>query len=385
MAHDSGRWRWPPRLRRVSFVSVVPDKGTKKRASTAEEARLLTILDSMVEAVYVTDAKGRVTLTNSALDELVAKDVRGRRAKNVIKSKELRRAIRRARKKGAATQVELESTIGDRLYAFQAQVSPLPGGTGVVTVLHDVTRLKATDRIRRDFVANASHELRTPLTAIRGFAETLRDGALDDRATSERFIDAIIRHSLRLQRLAEDLTTLAQAESLQMSFETATMDLGAVCRDSANSLEGAAHAKGIAIHFELPKEKLVVSASPRALDHALINLVENAIKYSPPKTQVIVRVRQGPEHAIVEVQDQGPGIPEQLQARIFERFYRIDGGRTPEQAGTGLGLSIARNMVERMGGELQLHSSPGEGALFRICLPLDDDEDEDDDDEDDDE
>ena len=346
----------------------------KKRGSTAEEARLLTILDSMVEAVYVTDAKGRVTLTNSALDDLMPKDVVGRRAKNVIKNDELKRAIRRARKKGVAGQVELEATIDGKDHAFHAQISPLPDGEGVVTVLHDVTQLRATDRIRRDFVANASHELRTPLTAIRGFAETLRDGALNDRPTAERFLQAILRHALRLQRLAEDLTTLAQAESLKQNFEPVQTDLRAVCRDSAGSLEGAAHAKGMTLRFQLPEEKVVVDVSPRALDHALTNLIGNAIKYSPEKTTVTIRLREDRDNAVLEVEDQGPGIPAHLRQRIFERFYRIDGGRSPEQAGTGLGLSIARNMIDRVGGELSLVPRAEPGALFRITLPLDDDD-----------
>lgn len=351
----------------------------KKKGVSEEEARLRTILDSMVEAVYVTDGKGRVTLTNEALDALLPKDAVGRRAKNVIKNKVLRRAIRRARKKGVAAQVELESTIGERTYSFQAQVSPLPGGSGVVTVLHDVTRLRAADRIRRDFVANASHEIRTPLTAIRGFAETLRDGAIDDREVALRFLEAIHRHALRLQRLAEDLTTLAQAESLQHSFDSVSTDLRAICRDSAGSLEGAAHAKGIDIVFELPEEKVVIDVSPRALDHALINLIENAIKYSPRGTTVTVRLRSEDDQVLIEVQDEGPGIAAESRARIFERFFRVDGGRSPQQAGTGLGLSIARNMVERIGGELSLESELGEGSTFRITLAADDDEDDEDD------
>jgi len=353
----------------------VGDKDKKKGSD--EEERLRTILDAMVEAVYVTDSKGRVTLTNEALDRLVPKDAVGRRAKNVIKNKVLRRAIRRARKKGVAAQVELESTLGDRTYSFQAQVSPLPGGSGVVTVLHDVTRLRAADRIRRDFVANASHEIRTPLTAIRGFAETLRDGALDDRPTALRFLGAIHRHALRLQRLAEDLTTLAQAESLQHSFDTVSTDLRAVCRDSAGSLEGAAHAKDIELVFELPDEKVVLDVSPRALDHALTNLVENAIKYSPARSTVTIRLHSRDEQVSIEVRDEGPGIAPEAKERIFERFFRVEGGRSPQEAGTGLGLSIARNMIERAGGELELESEVGKGSIFRVVLPREDDDDDD--------
>lgn len=337
---------------------------------TAEEARLRTILDSMVEAVFVTDAEGRVTLTNRALDELVARDVRGRRAKNVIKSKELKVAIRRARKKDEATDVELESQIGDRLRTFYAQVAPLPDHAGVVTVLHDVTSLKNTDRVRRDFVANASHELRTPLTAIRGFAETLRDGAIDDPEAGRRFVDAILRHTMRLQRLAEDLTVLSQAESPQHGYEPALMDVGAVCADSASSLDSYAQKKDITLRLDLPAEPLVVELSGRALDHVLINLIENAIKYSPAGSEVRVTVRRDDEHVVIEVMDSGVGIPAKYHDRIFERFYRVDKGRAREEGGTGLGLAIVRHLVNRMGGSIEVESEPGRGALFRVLLPL---------------
>ncbi|HJL14275.1 MAG TPA: ATP-binding protein [Sandaracinaceae bacterium LLY-WYZ-13_1] len=336
-----------------------------------EEARLLTILNSMVEAVFVTDPKGRVTLTNEALDDLIARDVRGRRAKNVIKNKDLKVAIRRARKKNEATDVELEHEIGDRLRSFHAQVAPLPDNAGVVTVLHDVTSLKDADRIRRDFVANASHELRTPLTAIRGFAETLRDGALEDPAAGARFVEAILRHTVRLQRLAEDLTGLAQAESPQHGYEEALIDVRAVCAESASSLEPYARRKQVVVRLEMPDDAVVVELSARALEHVLINLVENAIKYSPMGTDVVVRVEPSEDHVGIEVCDEGVGIPEEAQERIFERFYRVDEGRSRDEGGTGLGLSIARNHVERMGGTLEVESAPGEGSCFRVVLPLD--------------
>ncbi len=337
---------------------------------TPEEARLRTVLNSMVEAVYVTDEKGRVTLTNKALDRLIERDVRGRRAKNVIKSKELRLAIRRARKKNEATEVELEAEIGDRLRVFQAQVAPLPRGAGVVTVLHDVTSLKDADRVRRDFVANASHELRTPLTAIRGFAETLQDGALNDPEAARRFVGAIVRHTLRLQRLAEDLTILAQAEAPAQEFAASRVDIGAVCRESVASLEPLAEHKGVSVHLEPPRQPLVVELSGRALDHVLVNIIENAIKYSEPGGDVRVRVSARGDSACVEVQDHGPGIPEKYLERIFERFYRVDKGRSRDEGGTGLGLAIVRHLVGRMGGTVEVTSKLGEGSTFRVLIPL---------------
>lgn len=345
-------------------------KKAKSKPSGGEEARLRTILDSMVEAVFVTDPKGRVTMTNEALDDLISKDVRGRRAKNVIKSKELKVAIRRARKKNEAADVELESKIDGKLHTFHAQVAPLPGGVGVVTVLHDVTTLKEADRVRRDFVANASHELRTPLTAIRGFAETLLDGAMDDPEAARRFVDSILRHTLRLQRLAEDLTVLSQAESLQHGYESAPTDVRAVCAESVSSLESYARKKRIDVRLDAPDAPVVADLSPRALEHVLINLIENGIKYSSAGGEVRVTVRPDEEQVAVDVRDWGPGIPPEVQDRIFERFYRVDEGRSREEGGTGLGLSIARHLVQRMGGTLEVESEPGEGALFRVALPL---------------
>ncbi|MFK7984435.1 MAG: sensor histidine kinase [Sandaracinaceae bacterium] len=349
---------------------------TSHKTDPVEEARLRTILDSMVEAVFVTDLKGRVTLTNEALDELMADDVRGKRAKNVIKNKTLRHAIRGARKKDEAAEVSIETEIGSQLHTFQAQVAPLPGGAGVVTVLHDVTRLKQADRVRRDFVANASHELRTPLTAIRGFAETLRDGALEDPGASRRFLDAILRHTARLQRLAEDMTVLSQAESLQHGFEEQESDLRSVCELSASTLESYARKKSIDVSLELPEAPVVGQIASRALEHVLINLLENAIKYSPRESRVVIRLADEEESASIEVEDWGAGIPEKYQSRIFERFYRVDKGRARDEGGTGLGLSIVRNMVERMDGTISVQSVLGEGSTFRVVVPLGNDEDE---------
>ncbi len=336
-----------------------------------EEARLRTILNSMVEAVFVTDPKGRVVMTNPALDALGAHDVIGRRAKHVLKSDVLRVAVRRARKKNEATEVELQTEVEGKVRTLHAQVSPLPRGAGVVTVLHDVTSLREVDRMRRDFVANASHELRTPLTAIRGYAETLRDGALDDPAAARRFVDGILRHAERLERLVQDLTLLSQTESSLARFDAAPHDVRALCRQSLASLEAFARAREVPLVLDLPSVSLPLNVSDRALEQVVINLVENAIKHSPPGAPVQVRARREGEHVLVEVTDQGCGIAPEHHARIFERFYRVDAGRSREEGGSGLGLSIVRNLVERMGGSIELRSQLDAGASFRVRLPVD--------------
>lgn len=324
----------------------------------------------MVEAVFVVDDSGRVALTNRALDQLVEWDARGSRPKKLIRSDQLRRAVRRARKHQVATEVEIEGEIGDRSLSLHAQVSPLPGPGGVVVVLHDVSALKAADRIRRDFVANAAHELRTPLTAIRGYAETLAGGALAKPDVAQSFIEGILRQTQRLQRLTDDLALLSRAESAEHVYESTPTDVVAVCRESAASLASLAKEKNLRLSVVAPDKPVMLSISGRALEEVLINLLENAIKHSKIGDEVELTLRASAKATVIEVRDHGIGIPKRYHDRIFERFFRVDPGRSRQDGGSGLGLSIVRHLVNRMGGTIALKSAPGEGARFRVTLPV---------------
>jgi two-component system phosphate regulon sensor histidine kinase PhoR len=323
----------------------------------------------MVEAVLVVGANGRVVLTNRALDALTTEDVRGRRAKNVIKNPVLRRALRDARKADARSEVTIEATVLGLPRVFHAHVSPIPRGRGAVAVLHDVTAVRAAERLRRELVANASHELRTPLTAIRGFAETLVDGALDDRATTRRFLEAILRQTTRLERLAADLAALAAAEASEEPLATESLDVRALASDVLASLTPLAASRGIALRLQAPSRAVRARANARALEQVLSNLVENAIKYSPDGAKVVVAVRALARVTTIEVRDRGRGIAPEHHARIFERFYRVDEGRARTEGGTGLGLAIVRHLVARMSGRVSVESALGEGATFRVELP----------------
>lgn len=346
----------------------------KRRSTELETIDLRTILDSMVEAVFVVDDSGRIVLTNRALDELLDRDARGSRPKKLIRSDALRLAVRRARKERVATEVEIEGVIeaasGERTLTFQAQVSPLPGLAGVVVVLHDVSALKVADRIRRDFVANAAHELRTPLTAIRGFAETLVNGALSDPVVTKSFLEGILRQTQRLQRLTEDLALLSRAESAERGYERTPTDVVAACRDAANSLISLAKDRDVRVRLDLPGAPVVVSVSGRALAEVLENLLENAVKYSKPGEEVVLSLRPGARTVAFEVKDTGIGIPSRYHARIFERFFRVDKGRSRDEGGSGLGLAIVRHLVNRLGGTIGLESAPGEGSRFVVTMPI---------------
>jgi two-component system phosphate regulon sensor histidine kinase PhoR len=336
-----------------------------------EEGRLRTILDSMSEAVFVTDAEGAIVLTNAALTRLAGGRVEGRTAIEAIRSPELHAAVRRAITKGVGAEVELELVTQRAGRSIRAQVAPLPKRQGVVAVLHDVTELKRADAVRRDFVANASHELRTPLTSIRGFAETLLDGALADERTAQRFVGHIGENARRLERLVEDLLELSRAESPESKLELVRVDASALAAEVVGGAEQRALEKRVALALEV--EPAAASADRRALDQILLNLVDNAIKYTGEGGHVTVRVKEErvkgrDQRVVIEVEDDGPGIPAAHLDRIFERFYRVDKGRSRDQGGTGLGLSIVKHLVQRMGGEVSVESRVGHGSVFRVSL-----------------
>ena len=333
----------------------------------AQENRLKTMLNAMIEAVFVTDALGRVVLTNTALDRIAETSPIGKSPSEVLRSDALREAVRSARR-GDAVSADLSLEIAGRTRIYTAVVAPLPGRGGVVGVLHDVTQQKLADRVRRDFVANASHELRTPLTAIRGFAETLKAGAISDPESAKRFVDVILRHTLRLQALVNDLVALSRAESPEQEYELAPVDLSAAVSDVVHGLAAQADQRSLEVHIDSLGGLPEVVANPRALDQVLINLVDNAIKYTPPDGRIGLRATVGADSVTLEIENTGPGIPSDQLERIFERFYRVDAGRSREMGGTGLGLSIVRHLVARMGGQIDAQSAPGEWTRFRLTL-----------------
>lgn len=334
----------------------------------SEQDRLRTILNSMVEAVFVTDSLGRIQQTNAALDALVEGEARGRTANEAIRSPELHEAVRAARK-GDACDVDLElERHGKRLF-FSAQVAPLSDQAGVVVVLHNVTRAREADRIRRDFVANASHELRTPLTAIRGFAETLRDGAGENPEQRNRFLDVILRHTMRLNALVSDLAALSKAESPEHQVDLEEINAHAVAVEVIRGLGSKADQRKVSLAFEPSEDSPRVRANGRSLDQVMVNLVDNAIKYTPEGSEVTVSTRVEGDRFLIAVHNPGPGIDAKHIPRLFERFYRIDPGRARDVGGTGLGLAIVKHLCSEMGADVGVRSEKGHGATFEVRLP----------------
>jgi two-component system phosphate regulon sensor histidine kinase PhoR len=230
-------------------------------------------------------------------------------------------------------------------------------------------RLERVERVRKDFVANVSHELRTPLTAIRGYAETLLDGALEDKQNNRRFLEIIKAHTIRLNNIASDLLTLSELESGHSTSEPEIVSVRDVLETALRSVEAQARVQNV--HIVCGKiEDLTVTGYRIRLEQALVNIIDNAVKFNRPGGEVRIEcIRDTSGAARISVSDTGSGIPREDLSRIFERFYRVEKARSREVGGTGLGLSIVKHVVERMDGRITVESEAGAGSTFTITLP----------------
>ncbi len=335
-------------------------------ALASERARSAAVLEGMSEGVIALDGKSRVTLMNRAAHELLGsrEEAVGRALLELVRVPVLDELVRAGRSRSA--ELELPAT-RRRLLARLAPASP--PGTGAILVLHDVTALHRLETIRRDFVANASHELRTPVTVISANAETLRAGALADPETARSLIDAIHRNAVRLTNLITDLLDLSRLEAARFRVELEPVTLAVAAARAVEAVERMAESRRTVISIEVPAN-LVASADPGALQQVLVNLLTNAIAHTSEGTHVVIAAATAAAGGRVrlEVRDDGPGIPLAHRHRIFERFYRIDPGRSREMGGTGLGLSIVKHLVENAGGSVGLTENRPRGSVFWIEL-----------------
>jgi two-component system, OmpR family, phosphate regulon sensor histidine kinase PhoR len=275
----------------------------------------------------------------------------------------LRRALEHALQ-GVDTDAA-EVRIGERTLLLTAR--PLTTG-GALLALRDLTALRRMEAVRRDFVANVSHELKTPLTVISGFAETLAE---DEPPIAQRrqFIEAIRANAFRMQRLVDDLLDLSRIESGGWRPALAPVDLAAIVREALEGVAAAAADRGIALRSELAPDATTLDADPLAVRQVLANLVQNAVRYTE-RGSVTVATRRVDEGIEIAVRDTGIGIPPEHLPRIFERFYRVDAGRSRTVGGTGLGLAIVRHLVEGHGGSVTADSTPGEGTIITVRFPV---------------
>jgi two-component system phosphate regulon sensor histidine kinase PhoR len=332
-----------------------------------ERDRFAAVLDGMEEAVIAVDEARRVTLVNpAALQFLEVESVElGTPLDNVIRSHEILDAFERAIG-GQGTEFDIIARDDTRHVLCRA--APSGSSPGCIMVLHDVTRLRRLERMRRDFVANVSHELRTPVSVIRINAEALADGAMADPTSGPRFVSALLRNAERLSDLISDLLDVSRIESGLYEMEPNLIDLNESVSHAIESVEELAQKKHIVITTS-GVGPLMVSADKRALQHVLINLLQNAVRYTQDAGHIDVKAEYDVDMVRLEVMDNGPGIPDRYHRRIFERFFRVDKGRSTHMGGTGLGLSIVKHLAGNMGGEVGVRNNTPQGAVFWVTLP----------------
>lgn len=337
-----------------------------------ESARRETVLKSMAEGVLAVDNDSRVIFCNTSFANLV-----GARLPlpprvplvDLVRDPGLSGMLAQVLAANEPMRQTLQLAAADGR-VFEVHATPLAGPTqtGALAILHDVTGIERLERVRKDFVANVSHELRTPLTAIRGYAEALLDGGVDDPAERRRFLQVILNHSIRLDHIASDLLVLSELESARAQPETERVSVPDAVETALHAVEAESEARSVTLCRKDLAPAEVVGSRVR-LEQALINLLTNAVRFNRPGGAVEVSVRRAGDEISIVVSDNGIGIPSGDLSRIFERFYRVDKARSREVGGTGLGLAIVKHTVERMGGGVKVESQIGKGATFTVTLP----------------
>ena len=351
----------------------------RKRIETSERQRgeLSGVLSAMVEGVIAVDSGGRIITMNPAAAKLLGADAGaaiGRTIFEAARHPELQRLITQTLGSGEPLEREITlTTESERALKITGAPLRYKAGdeAGALFVMDDVTKVKRLENVRRDFVANVSHELKTPITSIKGFVETLLDGAMDDEEARVRFLEIVKRQSDRLQAIIEDLLELARVEQAaeEKTLEFDTVPIRNIAASAIDDCRAQAAERNIEIALDCGLDiRLPVNAP--LLELAIVNLIDNAIKYAGKGTRVEVACRAGGGKAVISVKDEGPGIPGEHLGRLFERFYRVDKARSREIGGTGLGLAIVKHIALAHGGNAEVESEPGKGSVFSIILPL---------------
>jgi two-component system phosphate regulon sensor histidine kinase PhoR len=361
-----------------SINQMAENLDDKLRQLTHERNEREAVLASMVEGVLAVDTEERVIAVNAAAALLLESDpaeAEGKSIQEVVRNPDLQHVVAQTLAGQRPVEADIVIRVGAEDRNLQANGTLLHGDgegdvVGAVVVLNDVTRLKRLEAVRRDFVANVSHELKTPVTSIKGFAETLEDGALDDPTAARRFVRIISGQADRLNSIIEDLLALS---TLEQSGDSPLLQLeeADLCDVVAVALEVCgpkAEAKHIALNESCPGS-LLARVSPPLLEQAVVNLVDNAVKYSAEGSAVAVDLAESGDEIVVSVTDQGQGVAREHLPRLFERFYRVDKARSRDLGGTGLGLAIVKHIAQIHGGRVSVDSVVGRGSTFRIHLP----------------
>ena len=338
------------------------------------EAQQQALFNSMIEGVLLLDADQKVLLVNESLRRVfnLPADVRGKSIVEILRIAELLALADRLKKEKSFSDVELQLP-GEKSPYFQVTGTIVLDRNGILQgyllLLHDITRLKQLENMRQEFVANVSHELRTPLSLIKGFTETLLDGAKNNPEVATSFLQKIDKHADRLIYLIEDLLTISRLESGRVSMNCQEICLAEIVQRVFDDVETRSKEKKIALQCKVAPDVLIWADADR-LQQVLFNLVENAVKYGREQGRVTVQLNKANSgRTEICVEDDGVGIPSESLERIFERFYRVDRARSRDTGGTGLGLSIVKHIVQAHGGDVHVKSELNKGSSFSFTLP----------------
>jgi len=349
------------------------------RISTIMEHRneMEAVLSSMVEGVIAIDLNERVLGMNEAASRMFdceTQDSRGKSIQEVVRNSVLQGFVRDALSSSEPVESDITLYVGgeaDINAHGNALLNAENKRIGAVVVLNDVTRLKRLENMRREFVANVSHEIKTPITAIKGAAETLKDWAIKDPIKTSRFLEMIGRHADRLEEIVEDLLSLSriEQETERKGIKFSRENIRDLLVAAIQACESRAGSRQISIELDC-EEDLEANINAPLLEQAVVNLIDNAIKYSMEGSFVKVKVVMQPDQLIISVADEGRGISREHLPRLFERFYRVDNGRSRHSGGTGLGLAIVKHIAQAHSGSVDVDSTPGKGSTFSINLPI---------------
>jgi two-component system phosphate regulon sensor histidine kinase PhoR len=335
-----------------------------------ERAQLEALLNASSDATVAIDNEGNVVYMNDAaraMFNLADAGAPDRPFIEVVRDHDLNDLLlAAAQRRERSVRVV---AYGQAQRWLQATAVPIEGGGAwsALAVFHDLTEVRRLDSMRRDFISNVSHELRTPLAGIRAAAETLQEGAIDDRPAAVEFLGHIQRETDRMTQLVEELLELSRIESGAAPLRFAQVDVGQLARDAAERFARQADRAGLTLTASVEEGNLTVTGDGDRLEQALGNLVANAIKFTPERGSIEIEAAGTPDEVTISVRDTGMGIEPDQQARVFERFYKADRGRG--SGGTGLGLAIVKHIVQAHGGSVALESRPGRGSTFSMRLP----------------
>ncbi len=367
---------WRAKFRTLQGLRAAEMENSQRRqqqTSVDAKAQQQVLFNSMLEGLLLLDRNRRIYIANRAFKNLfgLKTELRGKTVMEALRVHELAELVERAETEKQVLDYELKlPDLSERWLQVNAAVISNSAGEreGTILVFHDLTRLKQLERTRQEFVANVSHELRTPLSLIKGYVETLLDGARNDPAIAERFLKIIERNTQRLDLLIQDLLTISALESERIKLNLQPVELRPLVEKIFTDLKPPAENKNVELVNQL--SDVNATADVNRLEQVLANLVDNAIKYGRAQGHVTVGGKKLDDGKLeIFVQDDGPGIPTESLDRVFERFYRVDKARSRDQGGTGLGLSIVKHIVQAHGGEVWVKSELGKGATFFFTLP----------------